>query len=233
MGTLILVRHGQASFGSANYDQLSALGHEQGRMLGRWWAARGQKIDRVYTGPMKRHAETCKAAAEGLGAPWPRIHALPGLAEYSATTLFRTGLPQVLTTHPHLQGELLRYQAGGPGASRSFQRVLEALGRAWAKGELEDPELEPWLTFRSRVESSVRTMMAEADKGATVAAFTSGGPIAAAMGMVLDLDELKTLELSWQVHNGALTRFLFSSQRVTLSSFNTTAHLTTEAITYR
>ena len=29
MGTLYLVRHGQASFGAANYDQLSALGQRQ------------------------------------------------------------------------------------------------------------------------------------------------------------------------------------------------------------
>ena len=34
MGTLYLVRHGQASFGSANYDQLSALGQRQCRRLG-------------------------------------------------------------------------------------------------------------------------------------------------------------------------------------------------------
>jgi broad specificity phosphatase PhoE len=31
MGQIYLVRHGQASFGSANYDQLSELGHEQAR----------------------------------------------------------------------------------------------------------------------------------------------------------------------------------------------------------
>ena len=41
MGTLYLVRHGQASFGADNYDQLSPLGHEQGVRLGRYWARIG------------------------------------------------------------------------------------------------------------------------------------------------------------------------------------------------
>jgi broad specificity phosphatase PhoE len=35
MGTLHLVRHGQASFGAADYDQLSDLGARQCRELGR------------------------------------------------------------------------------------------------------------------------------------------------------------------------------------------------------
>ena len=34
MATIYLVRHGQASFGKENYDQLSPRGWEQGRILG-------------------------------------------------------------------------------------------------------------------------------------------------------------------------------------------------------
>ena len=35
MSVLLLVRHGQASWGSADYDVLSDLGHEQSRLLGK------------------------------------------------------------------------------------------------------------------------------------------------------------------------------------------------------
>jgi len=35
MGVVLLVRHGQASFGADDYDVLSETGIEQSRMLGR------------------------------------------------------------------------------------------------------------------------------------------------------------------------------------------------------
>ena len=41
MSTILLVRHGQASFGAADYDNLSPTGHEQSRVLGAALAARG------------------------------------------------------------------------------------------------------------------------------------------------------------------------------------------------
>ncbi len=233
MGILSLVRHGQASFMKADYDQLSALGFEQGRMLGRWWASRGVEFDLVAAGPMLRHRQTCEAAAEGLGRPWPQVRELAGLAEYDATALFKVGLPVLLAAHPALQADVERYRAGGPEASRSFQRVLEALGRAWAQGEIEGPGLEPWADFRARVEGAVRSLMEEAGRGQRVVAFTSGGPIGAAVGMALELGEVKALELSWQVYNGAEARFFFSGDRLTLSAFNEAGHLTPEALTWR
>ncbi len=38
---ILLVRHGQASWGADDYDQLSPLGDEQSRVLGAALAARG------------------------------------------------------------------------------------------------------------------------------------------------------------------------------------------------
>jgi broad specificity phosphatase PhoE len=35
VGEIVLVRHGQASFEGDNYDQLSAIGVQQARILGR------------------------------------------------------------------------------------------------------------------------------------------------------------------------------------------------------
>ena len=67
MGTLYLVRHGQASFGAADYDQLSPRGHEQCRLLGAYWRERGQRFDAVFTGTLKRHAQSLAGIVEGLG----------------------------------------------------------------------------------------------------------------------------------------------------------------------
>src|SRR3954447_5496055 len=77
MGTLYLVRHGQASFGAADYDNLSELGHRQAVRLGEYWRERGMRFDAVITGTLKRHKQTWEGIAQGLGLsrddvlPWP------------------------------------------------------------------------------------------------------------------------------------------------------------------
>lgn len=48
MAELYLVRHGQASFGTENYDRLSALGEQQGVWLGEYFARQDIVFDRVF-----------------------------------------------------------------------------------------------------------------------------------------------------------------------------------------
>ncbi|NBR82040.1 MAG: histidine phosphatase family protein, partial [Betaproteobacteria bacterium] len=55
MGTLTLVRHGQASFGAANYDQLSTVGELQSARLGAYLAQQSLRFDAVYHGSLQRH----------------------------------------------------------------------------------------------------------------------------------------------------------------------------------
>jgi broad specificity phosphatase PhoE len=50
MGTVYLVRHGQASFGAANYDQLSPLGTQQCVRLGEYFRAKGLSFDAALVG---------------------------------------------------------------------------------------------------------------------------------------------------------------------------------------
>ena len=46
MGTLYLVRHGQASFGADDYDKLSDLGHRQCVRLGEYFRDKGVRFVR-------------------------------------------------------------------------------------------------------------------------------------------------------------------------------------------
>ena len=57
MGTLYLVRHGQASFGADDYDQLSALGQRQAQRLGAYFQEKGLQFDAVLMGTLRRHAQ--------------------------------------------------------------------------------------------------------------------------------------------------------------------------------
>ena len=82
---LTLIRHGQASFFDANYDQLSPLGERQMRVLGEYWARRGLRFDEVYTGPrvrQQRSAEVAVAACRQTGQEWPEPVVLEELDEY-------------------------------------------------------------------------------------------------------------------------------------------------------
>ena len=66
MGTLYLVRHGQASFGADDYDQLSALGQAQARRLGEYWReSLGPELrfDAVLTGTLRRQLQTWQGIA--------------------------------------------------------------------------------------------------------------------------------------------------------------------------
>ena len=52
MGVILLVRHGQASFGSDNYDVLSPLGQRQARRLGQALKGRGVQPSLIVSGSL-------------------------------------------------------------------------------------------------------------------------------------------------------------------------------------
>jgi broad specificity phosphatase PhoE len=54
MASIYLIRHGQASFGSANYDQLSTLGQRQADVTGEFLSAIGLKIDAAVASARNR-----------------------------------------------------------------------------------------------------------------------------------------------------------------------------------
>jgi broad specificity phosphatase PhoE len=75
--------------------------------------------------------------------------------------------------------------------------------------------------------------MDENNGGKTVAAFTSGGVIAAALGLALNLDDEQIIALSWIVRNASCTELLFSRDRWSLHTFNATPHFARgELLTY-
>jgi broad specificity phosphatase PhoE len=67
MGQLLLVRHGQASWGAADYDVLSTRGEEQAAVVGR--ALAQLRPDVVLHGSMQRQRRTAELAVAAAG--WP------------------------------------------------------------------------------------------------------------------------------------------------------------------
>jgi broad specificity phosphatase PhoE len=86
MGQIYLVRHGQASFGQADYDNLSALGAQQGERLGAYFQRKGIRFSAALRGTLRRHEQTLSAIERGAGTEHKAL-AWPGLNEYDSHAL--------------------------------------------------------------------------------------------------------------------------------------------------
>ncbi|HEY5759296.1 MAG TPA: histidine phosphatase family protein [Steroidobacter sp.] len=218
MSTIYLVRHGQASFGTDNYDQLSATGREQVRQLGKYFAESGERIDRIYTGSLRRQTETAEIIAESLGGAPLAIET--AFNEYDSDLILHT-FAKSLT--PEQLAE-----AGWPELRtdrRKFQFFLERAARAWVEAQIEAEEMTPWRGFHGRIAAAIENIMRTEGRSKTLIVSTSGGVIGTIVANVMGLSNHTGIELNWAVHNASITRLIYSADKVSLSMFNGLPHL--------
>lgn len=232
MRMLLLVRHGQASFGAKDYDALSDVGHEQSRVLGRALAARGVVPDVVVGGGMRRHDETVAGILDGLGlAPGGvKLETDPGWAEFD--------FQHVIEVHkPHYRSRTLMMAdlARTLKPREAFQKLFEEATSRWLGGEYDDDYHESFPVFRTRVvEALLRTAALSPDRG-TVLVVSSGGPIGLAASHLLAGDASLWPVLNRVAVNTAVSKVLHGRSGLTLSSYNEHAHLEHDRtlLTYR
>jgi broad specificity phosphatase PhoE len=215
MGTLYLVRHGQASFGAADYDQLSELGTRQCQALGRWFAARGIHFEGVLRGTLKRHAQSLAGIAHGQaeagGAALPEALLWPGLNEYDSEALIRT-----VHTGPLAKPD-------SPEVYKAHFRLLrEALSR-WMAGQTQPQGMPSWAEFSAGVAGALQHV--QQTHNGNVLLVSSGGPIAIAVHQVLGTPPETTIELNLRIRNSALSEFSFTPKGHRLLSYNHLPHL--------
>ena len=210
MAELWLIRHAQASFGAADYDKLSELGHEQSRELGHALVALGARPDGVFIGAQRRHRETWEGINEALGfATDPGV--LPGFNEFDFGGLLNARYrgkerPTDLHTDRRLHFKTLR------------ETVLE-----WQKGEIADPP-EPYATFAERVRDARR--QATAGTPEQVIVVTSGGAIGQSVAEVMGAPADAMIRLQLQIKNCLLCRIVVTPRGEHLGTFNETPHIT-------
>jgi broad specificity phosphatase PhoE len=221
MATLYLVRHGQASFGAADYDQLSELGTRQCQRLGEYFAARGQRFDAVLRGSLKRHAQSHEAIARGLG-DLPEAQVWPELNEYDSEAVIRSVHPGALQP------------ARTPEAYRHHFRLLRQGLQAWTAGEIVPPGMPSFEAFRAGIVAALDHV--RANHAGDVLLVSSGGPISTAVAHVLGAPQATMIELNLRLRNSALTEFAFTPKRHNLHAFNHLPHLadtaTADWVTY-
>ena len=221
MADLFLVRHGQASFGAADYDKLSALGEEQSRLLGRWLKRCGIVPDAVASGTMKRQVGTAEICVAECGGPtradWL---SLDGLGEYDHESVLAKYRPDY-ADKAVLNADLAR----SPDPRRTFHALYVQAVARWTGGAHDADYAEPWSAFRERVVGGLRQLARL--EARSVWAFTSGGPITAICQHLLGLPDGDAFELNWPLVNAGITRLRFSVKdgTVTLATFNSHPHL--------
>jgi broad specificity phosphatase PhoE len=208
VSVVLLVRHGQASWGAEDYDRLSPLGERQARVLGAALTARGVRPDLVVHGTLRRHRQT---AAGTVGA-----------AGWDAEVVQEAGWDELdhLTT---LTGRL----APEEGAESDDDRVrrFEAALARWAGGEHDAEYHESFPAFRARVEASLTVLLERLEPGATAVVFTSGGPVSWVTAALTAGGLPAWPRLSRVVVNSSVTKVLTGRRGTSLVSFNDHSHL--------
>lgn len=223
MGSLFLIRHGQASYGEADYDRLSSTGEEQARALGRHLA--GSRLDAVYVGPLRRQQQTIGIAGE-VAKNLPPPTTVPGLAEYPAFEMLTHLMPKLVAEDPKF-AEL----ATAPTPRLLDDAFHAVLGR-WSRDEWNIDGVERVSEFVDRVRGALDGAIRAASAGARIACVTSAGPIGVAIGLVFGIAAERMVRTSVVVRNASITELRFRSQgfdwqpdQLSLVTFNMTSHL--------
>ena len=223
MSRILLVRHGQASFGADDYDNLSPTGHEQSRVLGAALAARGLSADVVVAGEMKRHAQTAAGVLEGAG--WRAdVDVDAGWNEFDHV--------QVLAVHDQPT------TVEGESEKVAFQRWFEEATLRWTSGDHDEHYDESFSAFTSRVDAALARLVEALPAKGTAVVLTSGGPIAwAAASLLADGAPARTdlwLRLNPVSINSGVSTIVCGARGTTFVSFNAHDHLASpDLLTYR
>lgn len=217
MGNLYLVRHGQASFGADDYDNLSELGRRQSVRLGEYFRQKGLDFEAVLTGSLKRQTQTYAGICEGLQAGPASASAPPapliweGLNEYSSEAVIAAICPHALEkpTTPE-------------GYKQHFRMLRDGLAQ-WMNGVISPHGMPSYADFVHGVTSALNHVRKH--HTGNVLLVSSGGPISTAVGHILGTAPETTIELNMRIRNSAITEFTFTPKRHVLITFNTLPHL--------
>ncbi len=219
MSQLYLVRHGQASFGAANYDQLSPLGYQQAQWLGEHCRELGIRFDRVVSGSLSRQQQTAQAILAGNDQDLP-LNIDAGFNEFDFH-----GLAAIYCRFSDIP------LPGTDNGGREFFQMLRKAMTAWSRGELhaagqasDNPTLETWEQFHDRVHHALQQLVAR-EKDETVLAVSSGGAMAMALSQVLHCGVDTLINLNMQTRNTGVHHLFYNQRGFQLAGFNSLAHL--------
>ncbi|MFT4615591.1 MAG: broad specificity phosphatase PhoE [Bacteroidia bacterium] len=235
MATIYLIRHGQASFGSENYDNLSDLGRRQAHLMGEFLRDSGIVLDAAYSGDLSRQRETCQLAL--ASQPTAVSHSIDArFNEVRNEEQIEHLLPEIVRRNPEIRALVEK----GLTASKDYQKVIDAVFNYWVSPECDDARIQSWADFSGGASDALAQVIAEQGGGKTVGIFSSGGTIATMVAQVLGLTGEQTYQFYEPMMNCSITQLFYNREKVSLSYFNDCSYfqvlgsqLDEELITYR
>ena len=243
MTTILLARHGQASFGQENYDQLSELGTIQAQMLGQHYAATQRRIDAIFTGSLVRQQDSARhfltryqlsmATGDSNGMPAlpimninePDSYILPQFDEFNHKDVFIKSDPNFMN-----KGAITAEVAKSEVPTTRLAELFDQAMQRWHGGDNDQDYIESWPQFNDRAQlalEQVREQVASLGLGrdSTVLVFTSGGVIAAITAQLLKQGSQTAYQLNKSLVNTGVTSVTFKDQSTRLMSLNEYSHL--------
>lgn len=227
MSAVYLVRHGQASFGSANYDLLSELGCEQARVLGTALRDRVPAPDVLVSGALQRHRQTAEHCLAAMGLP-PQCTEDAGFNEYDHI--------EIVNRYQQPKDVMARLSRA-PDRGAAFEKLfVEALQR-WQDAANHAEYAESWPIFRDRCLAALDRVCAQVAGGKRNAiVFTSGGVISTIALQLLEFPLERYGAVNWRLANAGITKLVIGREGRFLSTLNEHGHfegVNARMLTYR
>ncbi len=222
MAAIYLIRHGQASFGQADYDQLSEKGEKQAQMLGQHWQAL-ELPGKVFAGNLHRHEQTRDHFLSGLKQDNLPVASHTGFNEFNHVDVLIRYKPQ-WQNQDVMQADLAQHS----DPKKALYLVFEQAIFRWMSGDYQDQYQESWQQFKQRCVGALNELIYQElahESGKACVVFTSGGPISVIIQHVLALDDQQALAINRQLKNTGVTKLLFSAERLSIDYFNSYSHL--------
>jgi broad specificity phosphatase PhoE len=212
MSLVYLVRHAQASFGTHDYDRLSALGRLQARWLGDYFAGRGLRFSRVTAGTLVRQQDTAREVMRVMGVDPSELIVDAGFDEYPGEALYAAyaGVPD---PRVHQRADY-----------RAYWRAFRDAMHAWAEDRLVGVP-ETWTHFGARVRAALDAAASSTAREDAVLVVSSGGAIGRVLADIAGAPARTAIELNLQCRNTGLCELIAGAGTLRLLSFNNVPHL--------
>ncbi|UZE97159.1 histidine phosphatase family protein [Alkalimarinus alittae] len=230
MGAIYLVRHGQASFGKADYDKLSEKGCEQSEILGQAFSKTANP-DRFYSGNLLRHEQTANYFMSGFGGSHLATVTHSGFNEFNHVEILVKYRPEWKDFNT-----MATDIAKAPIPQKAFQQAFSDAVIRWVSGNHDTDYEETWRQFQNRCNNALKTIIEQSPEAKNIVIFTSGGPISVILQQILKLGDRETLSVNEMLVNTGVTKLLFSGDRISMSYLNNHSHLEmagSDWVTYR
>ncbi|OLF11621.1 hypothetical protein BLA60_11830 [Actinophytocola xinjiangensis] len=220
MAVVYLLRHGQASFGSADYDVLSATGELQAKVLGEELRRREVRVASVWSGTLRRQVATATTCLPAAGADL-EVRRDERWNEYDHLGL----VPEGQLTDP----------SDVAASARRFQAALDDALSRWLAGD-GPAGTGTWERFSSGALAAVGEAVDGLPTGGAALVFTSAGVISAVCARLLGLPPAGFLALNRTMANASITKLVSGRSGLNLLSYNEHGHFEgrhRDLLTYR